>query len=86
MSYQNGVLLNSSPFIVNAANNSIPTTVSLSSAATTRKIEVSIDGGVNWLSIPYTSAVVGAISLVANAPISHVRLTGSTGDAWSMRS
>lgn len=62
----------------------LPCLVSLTSASTSRKIEVSIDNGVNYIEPPPDISTATVRALRISAPVSHVRLTGSIGDVYNI--
>lgn len=85
MTFKSNVLASSAPLAVNIANSTLPATISLVSAASSRLIEISTDGGVNYFQPPIDSTAAGGISVAIFAPVSHARFTGVAGDVWSIR-
>lgn len=63
----------------------LPCTVTLSSTAGGRLIEVSTDDGVNWFAPPLDVTQTNFINVAIKAPVSNVRITGNIGDRWSIR-
>lgn len=80
-----GTLLDSNPFVIGMGGMNIPSTVTLTSAAAGRLIEVSTDGGTNYFTPTYDASTAGMINVGLFAPVSHVRVTGAAADTWSVR-
>lgn len=57
-------------------------TVSLSSTALDRKIELSVNGGLDYFVPQYDIDEESVIGLVIKAPVTHIRFTGAEGDYW----
>lgn len=85
MAFKSAALADSTPFPVNIANSTWPATVSLVSAAPSRLIELSTDGGATYFTPTYDNTSATSISVGIFAPVSHVRFTGVNGDVWSIR-
>lgn len=81
----NGVLANSTPFVLSMAGAPLPCTLTLKSTSGGRLIEVSTDGGVDYITPTLDITSTPFIVLVINAPVTHVRFTGSTADTWSVQ-
>lgn len=79
-----GTLADAQPFAVSVGGNEVPMTVTLTSSAVGRSIELSSDG-VNYWTPPRDADTVPMLNVVVSAPISHVRFTGSANDKWSVR-
>lgn len=62
----------------------LPCMVNLQSTNTARKIEVSVDGGNVYTEPPPDTSTTTARSLKITAPVSHVRITGTAGDAYNI--
>lgn len=62
----------------------IPSTMVLKSADATRKIEFSVDGGVEYFTPAYDVTSATMLVAVSTAGLSHVKFTGLTGDTWSI--
>jgi hypothetical protein len=60
----------------------LPLAATLKSAAGGRKIEVSTDGGTEYFqpTVDVTSAT--QLTLVLNAPVTHIKFTGAQNDTW----
>lgn len=82
---QSGTLPSASAQPIQVAHLRTPMTVTLKSAAGGRLIEISTDGGTEYFSptVDTTSATMLVVAIMA--PVSHIRLTGATSDAWSIR-
>lgn len=59
-----------------------PMSISLASTAVGRKIEVSVDGGINYVEPTTDYSITAEIVVSVLAPITHVKFTGAAGDAW----
>jgi len=81
-----GSLPDTNPMVVDiSAGYNLPFTITLKSAAAGRLIELSADGGTEYFTpvVDVTSATMQLV--VVDAPVSHVRLRGTTNDTWSIR-
>lgn len=80
-----GTLPSATPVVVPMGGAPLPATITLKSADAGRLIEFSSDGGVEYFTPTpdVTSATMQVVA--AKFPISHVRLTGASGDKWSVR-
>lgn len=83
--YQEGTLASATPFVVNVGGKYPPMVATLQSADVTRKIELSWDGGVNYITPTYDGNIVAMCNVAIMAPCSHVRFTGVAGDKWNIR-
>lgn len=65
----------------------LPATITLKSADAGRKIELSSDGGVEYITPAYDTTTSTMLIVVVTAPISHIRFTGAAAgtDTWSVR-
>lgn len=82
--FQDAVLTATS-IIVGMNQAPLPCTVTLSSTAGGRLIEVSTDDGTNWFSPTLDVTQANFINVAIKAPVSTVRITGNIGDRWSIR-
>lgn len=82
--FKYGTLANTSPFVIGAADLSLPATVTLTSAAGGRLIELSTDG-VNFYTPTYDATTAGMINVSIKSPIKVIRLTGAANDTWNVR-
>jgi len=73
------------PVIVQTDGAPLPATVTLKSAAAGRMFELSTDGGVEYFTVSPDVTSATMMNLAINAPISHLRITGTTDDTWSIR-
>ncbi len=78
-----GTLTGSTKTIV-MAGAPMPCHVDLQSTNTGRKIEISNNGGLTYIEPAPTHSTTTARGLTINAHVTHVRLTGSVGDAYSI--
>lgn len=82
-----GVLADATPLVVPVGNMDAPMTVTLTSGAAGRLIELSSNGGNagGW----YTPMLDADIATMCNvgvmSPISHIRVTGQVGDVWRVQ-
>lgn len=83
--FKTGTLADSTPVAVNVANYTFPATMTLTSSAGGRLIELSSDGGLNYFTPTYDATTTPMINVSVNSPISHARFTGQAGDVWSAR-
>lgn len=82
--FASGTLTSATPVAVNMGSAPLPATVTLKSAAAGRLIELSTDGGTEYFipALDYTSTTQQV--LVVTATVTHVRVTGTTNDTWSI--
>jgi hypothetical protein len=83
--WQGAVLPSTTPVVVPMNGAPLPCAVTLKSADAGRKIEVSTDGGVEYIGVAPDVSSATMLSLSVISPISHVRITGTTNDTWSIR-
>lgn len=79
----NNTLPNTSPLVIPAPlNMQIPGHITLKSSAAGRLIELSTDNGVEYFTpaVDVQSATMQV--LVVNAPVTHIRITGASGDRY----
>lgn len=79
-----GTLLNATPIVLGATDLYLPATVTLTSAAGGRLIELSTDG-VNYYTPTYDATTANMINVSIKSPIKVVRLTGTTNDTYNVR-
>lgn len=73
------------PVVVAMAGAPLPCTVTLKSAAVGRLIEASTDGGTEYFTVPLDMSSATQIAAALLAPVTHVRVTGTTNDTWSIQ-
>lgn len=80
-------LVDSTPLVVPVGDMETPITVTLSSAAVGRLIELSTNGGAagGWFTPTYDVSQAGMINIGLSAPVSHVRFTGAAADVWRVQ-
>jgi hypothetical protein len=79
----NSALVNTTALVITPPQNmQIPGCITLKSAAATRLIEISFDNGVEYFTPAYDVATTTMISVIINAPITNIRITGAAGDAY----
>lgn len=83
--FQSGVLPAGGTITVLASNMTFPATAVLDSSAGGRLIEVSADGGTIFQTPPVDMAIASQQIVAIKSPMSHVRFTGTAGDAWQIR-
>jgi hypothetical protein len=83
--HQSAVIPSATPVVVAMTGAPLPCTITLKSAGVGRKIELSTDGGVEYFTASPDTATTTMQVLTVIAPISHIRLTGTTNDTWSIR-
>lgn len=83
-SYAADTLANSTPVVVHMANAPMPALLQLSSASTTRKIEVSADNQLTWEQPPPDISTTTKVVLRVIAPITHARFTGVVNDKYAI--
>ena len=83
--YASGTLANSTPLPIPITVNALPLTITLNTTYASKLIEISTDGGVNYFTPVYDTSSANQIITHIDAPISHVRFTGTAGDLWSVR-
>lgn len=87
INFRSGTLPNATPVVVNCSDVTPPALVALNSADVARKIELSVDGGVNYFTPIYDQNSAAQIVVAINNPISHIRLTGAAAgtDTYQVR-
>lgn len=63
-------------------NMNLPGSITLKSSSGSRLVELSVDGGVEYFTPVMDQATTTMLSVVINAPITHVRLTGDVNDMY----
>lgn len=80
-----GVLTSTTPVPVSVMSLSCPFTITLNSSAVGRKIELSTDdliGFVTPVLDPTSTSTKQVVSV--QSPVTHVQFTGQAGDTWVM--
>lgn len=77
-----GVLNSSGVFEINGLNEPYRGTLSLTSSAPNRKIELSINGGVNYFTPQYDVDLAEIIGVAVFSPVTNIRFVGVEGDTW----
>lgn len=72
------------PVVVALGGIPLPFTVTLTSAAGGRLIELSTDG-TNYFTPTYDATTAAMINVAVRAPVTHARFTGQAGDRYSVR-
>lgn len=87
INFRSGTLPNATPVVVNCSDVAPPALAVLNSADPSRKIELSVDGGINYFTPIYDQNSAAQIVVAINNPISHIRLTGSAAgtDTYQVR-
>lgn len=82
MSTMQGEIDSSGEYVWNTVGHDLRATVSLTSAAVNRNIEISINEGQDWFVPQFDCDEAGCIGFVLDGPISGIRFTGDEGDTW----
>lgn len=82
--YKYGTLTSATPIVNGATDFYLPATITLTSAAGGRLIELSTDG-VNFYTPTYDSTTANMVNVSVKSPIKVFRLTGATNDTWNVR-
>lgn len=82
--FKYGTLPSTSPVVIGAGTMPVPFTITLTSAAGGRLIELSTDG-TNFFTPTYDATTAAMITVAVKAPIKVFRLTGAANDTWSTR-
>lgn len=79
-----GKLSDTSPYAFRAPMGvmQLPGQIVLKSVDAGRKIEISLDGGVEYFQPAYDKSTATMLSVVVNAPITNIRLTGAAADTY----
>lgn len=85
ISVNNQAIANSTPIVYSMAELIIPCTVTLKSKAAGRKVELSTDGGTEYFSPQADAQSSTMLVVTVRAPVTHVRVTGESGDFWSLQ-
>lgn len=84
--YQDGILVDGVPLVINSGGQSVPATITLNSAATARLIRISTNGEAgSFIPVNYTGNTATMISATIDAPIRAIEVTGQAGDKWEIR-
>ncbi len=78
----NTTIPSATPVVIAMNGAPLPCAVTLKSAAAGRLIELSTDGGTEYFTPALDSVSATQAVVIIKAPVSHVRLTGTTGDSW----
>ena len=74
-------IANNTPVPMGMQDISYPCTLSLTSSAAGRLVELSVDGGVLYFTPDYNPKTTASqIMLTVGAPVTHARFTGQAGD------
>lgn len=87
INFRSGTLPNATPVPVNCSDVQSPAIIVLNSADPARKIELSVDGGINYFTPIYDQNSATQIVVAINNPISHARFTGAAAgtDTYQVR-
>jgi len=87
INFRTGTLPNATPVPVNCSDVMPPAIIVLNSADAARKIELSVDGGINYFTPVYDQNSAAQIAVGIKTPISHARFTGSAAgtDTYQVR-
>lgn len=77
--------LNVTPLVVAVDDTPPPITATLKSSHSTRRIEFSTDGGVEYFTPVYDNNTPTMLIVVSTLKLSHIRFTGTVNDNWSIR-
>lgn len=85
--WQGATIPSATPVVINMNGTPLPCTVTLKSADAGRKIEISVDNGVEYFTATPDTTTATMLTGSIKAPISHIRLTGAAAgtDSWSIR-
>ncbi len=80
-------LTNTTPFAVSIGAMDFPLTVTLTSAAPGRLIELSSNGGLvgSWYTPTVDATTAAMINVSIASPVTHVRFTGVAADVWRVQ-
>lgn len=79
------IAVTGTPKVVPMGGMPLPATVTLNTTYASKLIEISTDGGILYFTPTYATSDANQLVVTVTAPISHVRLTGTAGDLWSVR-
>lgn len=82
--FASGVLANGTPVVVPLGGIPLPMTITLTSAAGGRLIELTTDG-TNYFTPTYDATTAAMINVVVDAPAFAARVTGQAADKWNVR-
>lgn len=88
LSFASGTLASTTPVVVPLVGAPVPATITVSgTGSASRKIELSTDGGSanGWFTPTTDAATATMINMQLNGSATHARVTGATGDIWSVR-
>lgn len=86
MTFMTGTLDSSGTWTAGIANATLPGTLTFTSTATSRKLELSQDG-INFYTPTYDVQGTTAAQIIVafNAPCAQARFAGTPGDVWILR-
>jgi len=73
------------PQVVEMVHANMPCTIVLNTTYASKLIELSADGGILYFTPAYNTSNASQLIVSLNAPVSHVRFTGTAADIWSIR-
>ncbi len=83
--WQEASIPSATPVLVQMDGAPLPCTITLKSSDAGRLFELSTDGGTEYFSVAPDVTSATMINLSVASPVSHLRITGTTGDTWSIR-
>jgi hypothetical protein len=79
------IIATGTPQVVPMSGMPIPATVTLNTTYASKLIELSTDDGILYFTPTYDTSHTSQLVVHISAPVSHIRLTGTAGDLWSVR-
>jgi len=73
------------PQAIDMTHANMPCTITLNTTYASKLIELSTDGGILYFTPAYNTSHASQLIVAISSPVSHVRFTGTAGDAWSIR-
>lgn len=73
------------PQVIDMVHANMPCTITLNTTYASKLIEISTDGGTLYFTPTYDTSHASQLIVKITSPLSHVRLTGTAGDLWSVR-
>lgn len=80
--FLNGTLTGTSATPFSMVGATCPCSISLESSNSSRLIELSVNGGVEYFTPTYDVTSSTMLVVAVKAPVTHVRFTGQSGDAY----
>lgn len=77
-----GIIDSSGEYVIGSIGVPYNGTASLTSTAANRKIEISVNGGLDYSTPEYDVEEPGVIGVVIKAFITDIKFTGEEGDVW----